>query len=46
MRVSGRDSSDGADALNLAPFIANLYALTIAKTPKVFISNIINKIKI
>lgn len=46
MRVSGRDSSDGADALTSAHFIANLYALTIAKTSKVFISNTINTIKI
>lgn len=46
MRVNGRDSSGGADALTSAHFITNLYALTIVKTPKVFISNTIKIIKI
>lgn len=46
IRVNGRDNSDGADALNLALIIAKTPANTYAKTPKVFISNTINKIKL
>ena len=46
MRVNGRDSSDGADAAIITLTSANTIALTIVKTSKVFISNIIKIIKI
>jgi len=46
MRVNSRDSNGGADADFITLTSANLTALTIDKTPKVFISNTIKIIKI